>query len=269
VPNTHLHADDRPGLERLCWFGARGALALERMARTEDGRVSYRMKRPLPDGTLHLVLPPVEFLRRVAALVPPPGSNLMRFHGVFAPGSALRPQVVPKAETPAPVSGEPPGGAAVAKRKRAPRLDWAQLLQRTFDVDVFAGGRCGGRLKGVGGAQGGGDARHPAAPGAAGRAAPGGALARAARRGMAALRACLGRVQPRQPAPRARRGCGALPEQALSHGTRPVATPRQQASRAAQGAAQGESVRSRARGGALAADGALCSWAVVARTQEG
>jgi len=28
--NTHLHANDRKGLERLCRYGARGALALER-----------------------------------------------------------------------------------------------------------------------------------------------------------------------------------------------------------------------------------------------
>jgi len=28
--NTHLHANDRQGLERLCRYGARGALALQR-----------------------------------------------------------------------------------------------------------------------------------------------------------------------------------------------------------------------------------------------
>jgi hypothetical protein len=27
--NTHLHANDRQGLERLCRYGARGALALD------------------------------------------------------------------------------------------------------------------------------------------------------------------------------------------------------------------------------------------------
>ncbi len=36
--NTHLHANDRKGLERLCRYGARGALALERLKRAEDGR---------------------------------------------------------------------------------------------------------------------------------------------------------------------------------------------------------------------------------------
>ena len=83
----HLHANDREGLERLCQYGARGALALERFEQTEDGRIAYRMKRPMPDGTTHLLFTGMELLRRLASLVPPPRMNLTRFHGVFAPGS--------------------------------------------------------------------------------------------------------------------------------------------------------------------------------------
>ncbi|WP_395844788.1 transposase [Archangium violaceum] len=66
--NTHLHANDRQGLERLCRYGARGALALARLSRAEDGRIAYRMKRPLPDGTTHLLFTGLELLRRVASL---------------------------------------------------------------------------------------------------------------------------------------------------------------------------------------------------------
>jgi len=63
----------------------------------EDGRIAYRMKRPLPDGTTHLLFTGLELLRRVASLVPPPRANLTRFHGVFAPGAQLRPFLVPLA----------------------------------------------------------------------------------------------------------------------------------------------------------------------------
>jgi hypothetical protein len=35
-------------------------------------------------------------------------------------------------------------------KQRTPRVDGAELLKRTFDFDVFACARCGGRLKGVG-----------------------------------------------------------------------------------------------------------------------
>ncbi|WNZ62793.1 transposase [Myxococcus sp. MxC21-1] len=96
-PRKDLHANDRQGLERRCRYGARGALALERLSRAEDGRIAYRMKRPLPDGTTHLLFTGLELLRRVASLVPPSRANLTRFHGVFAPGARLRPFLVPQA----------------------------------------------------------------------------------------------------------------------------------------------------------------------------
>ncbi|WP_071899708.1 transposase [Cystobacter ferrugineus] len=54
-----------------------------------------QLKRPLPDGTTHLLFTGLELLRRVASLVPPPRTNLTRFHGVFAPGAQLRPFLVP------------------------------------------------------------------------------------------------------------------------------------------------------------------------------
>jgi Putative transposase len=145
--NTHLHANDRQGLERLCRYGARGALALERLSRAEDGRIAYRMKRPLPDGTTHLLFTGLELLRRVASLVPPPRANLTRFHGVFAPGARLRPFLVPQAgEEEASVA--PQAAARQETRKeRTARVDRAGLLRRRFVLDVFACCRCGGRLR--------------------------------------------------------------------------------------------------------------------------
>jgi hypothetical protein len=80
-----VHANDRLGLERLCRYGLRPPLALERLAFTQDGRVRYRMKRTFSDGTRELVLLPTELLRRLAALVPPPKTHLVRYHGAFAP----------------------------------------------------------------------------------------------------------------------------------------------------------------------------------------
>jgi hypothetical protein len=41
---------DREALERLCRYGARPALAHDRLAWTTEGRVSYKLKRPWPDG---------------------------------------------------------------------------------------------------------------------------------------------------------------------------------------------------------------------------
>lgn len=46
----------------LCRIG-RGAPVLERLSRVEDGRITYRMKRPLPDGTTHLRFTGLALLR--------------------------------------------------------------------------------------------------------------------------------------------------------------------------------------------------------------
>ena len=75
----------------------------------EDGRIAYRMKRPLPDGTTRLFFTGLELLRRLASLVPPPRANLTRFHGVFAPGAKLRPFLLPQAWAgPKPQEASPP-----------------------------------------------------------------------------------------------------------------------------------------------------------------
>ncbi|WP_395811866.1 ATP-dependent helicase HrpA [Archangium minus] len=33
------------------------------------------------------------------------------------------------------------------EKEKTPRVDWAELLRRTFDLDVFACVRCGGRRR--------------------------------------------------------------------------------------------------------------------------
>ena len=50
--NMHLHANDRQGLERLCRYGARGALALECLSRAE-GRPHRLSDEALAAGRRH------------------------------------------------------------------------------------------------------------------------------------------------------------------------------------------------------------------------
>lgn len=66
-------------------------LALIVIARPTDYPLS-----PYNDGTTLVVLSPLDFIGRLAALVPRPRVNLTRFHGVFSPNSKLREHVVPK-----------------------------------------------------------------------------------------------------------------------------------------------------------------------------
>jgi hypothetical protein len=97
----NLHAgvcvagDDRVALERLCRYVARPAVCGERVEQLEDGRVAYRLKHPRQGGETHRVMTGQEFMARLVALIPPPRSPLVRYHGVFAPHSPWRAVVVP------------------------------------------------------------------------------------------------------------------------------------------------------------------------------
>jgi len=88
-------AMDRDGRERLLRYCARPPLSLERLSVTPEGLVAYRLRKPWDERRTHRVMTPVQFLARLAALVPPPRHPLIRFHGVFAPHSSWRSSVVP------------------------------------------------------------------------------------------------------------------------------------------------------------------------------
>ena len=71
-------AHQRRKLERLCRYISRPAIATERLALTPRGNVRYRLKTPYRDGTTHIILEPLDFIARLAALVPAPRVNLTR-----------------------------------------------------------------------------------------------------------------------------------------------------------------------------------------------
>jgi hypothetical protein len=141
---------DRDALERLCRYGARPAFALERLAWTDEGRISYKLKRPWPDGRTHLVMEPVAFLRRLVGIIPPPRRHLVRYSGVFGPASKHRAKLrvlVPVAEgvvCRAGASATTTSEREAAPASRSHRLPWADLLRRVFADDVLQC-PCGGR----------------------------------------------------------------------------------------------------------------------------
>ena len=96
VAGFNLHAgvmsdaQDRNKLERLCRYITRSAVSEKRLAITTYGKIRYQLKTPYRDGTTHVIFEPLDFIARLAALVPKPRVNLTRFHGVFAPNSKHR-----------------------------------------------------------------------------------------------------------------------------------------------------------------------------------
>ena len=133
---TVCEAHQRSRLERLCRYIARPPIATQRLSVDGRGRVVYRYKQPFRDGSTHVVLEPLDFIARLAALVPRPRLNLTRFHGVFAPNFKYRKRIVPHRSRCAVDSDKPP----------AP-MSWMQRLKRVFAIDIESCPECGGTLR--------------------------------------------------------------------------------------------------------------------------
>ena len=140
-------ADDRQGLEQLCRYITRPAISNERLSVNRAGQVVLKLETAWRDGTSHHVMEPMEFMQRLAALVPRPRLHLIRFHGVLAPNAKLRKAMLP---VPPPPETKPAHAGDCDHRRVGSvkgRMRWAQLLKRVFDIDIERCPHCGGQLK--------------------------------------------------------------------------------------------------------------------------
>ena len=145
---------DRKGRERILRYLLRPPIATERLSRSPDGRVIYRLRKPWANGTSSFKFEPLDFVAKLLPLVPPPRVNQIRYHGVFGAHSKLRSQIAP-----APVeskakrgqlelafsTGSKTKGTNSSGRARPDRMLWADLAARTFEIDVLECARCGHR----------------------------------------------------------------------------------------------------------------------------
>ncbi|MBK6862435.1 MAG: transposase [Ideonella sp.] len=145
---VRVEARDRSRLEQLCRYITRPALSDERVQLNDAGQVELKLKAAWRDGATHLVMSPLEFMQRLAALVPRPRLHLLiRFHGVLAPNAKLRALVVPQGP---PAQAKPANEAAATEcevetaQARPGRISWARLLKRVFDIDMQHCPNCGG-----------------------------------------------------------------------------------------------------------------------------
>jgi len=157
-------ADERKKLERLCRYDVQGstsvaggrkpgatisrpAVSEKRLSLTPNGNIRYQLKTPYRDGTTYVIFEPLDFIARLAALVPRPRVNLTRFHGVFAPNSKHRARVTAAKRG----KGHPPGSRQDKVEKtpaeRRAAMTWAQRLKRVFNIDIETCSECGGAVK--------------------------------------------------------------------------------------------------------------------------
>jgi hypothetical protein len=133
-------------VERLCRYIARPAIAEKRLYVTSTGKVRYELKTPFRNGTTHVIFEPLDFMARLAALVPKPRVSLTRFHGVFAPNSKHRALITPagrgKGSKQANRDGE---DRSFAERHMA--MNWAHRLKLAFNIDIETCERCQGPVR--------------------------------------------------------------------------------------------------------------------------
>jgi hypothetical protein len=150
--SVRIEATDRSGLERLIRYCARPPFALERLHLVggRSDQILYRLPGPDPAGRTALRLSALEFLDRLAKILPPPRIHRHRYHGAFAPNAPMRPLVTARAEADiaaaaanlAPQQTAIPGPAVPAKPDRPDPVPlsgsgpsrWAALLARIYEV---------------------------------------------------------------------------------------------------------------------------------------
>jgi hypothetical protein len=109
------------------------------------GKVIYTLKTPYRDGTTQVVFDPVDFVARLAALIPKPKVNLTRYHGVLAPNHRWRGLVTPARRGKAAKHIANTETRSPAERHAG--MTWAQRLKRVFNIDIEICSHCGGAVK--------------------------------------------------------------------------------------------------------------------------
>jgi hypothetical protein len=141
----------RERLERLCRYVTRPAICLDRLTVRFDGKVQYELKNPFSNGTTHILFSPLDFLSKLAALVPRPRYNLVRYHCIFAPNARMRKLIVPTKRKKTKSKLDQNECKSIAKSESADELiaplTWAQRLKRVFNIDISVCPLCGGTMR--------------------------------------------------------------------------------------------------------------------------
>ncbi len=123
----------------------RPPIAQERLQQRCDDLVRITPKKAYSDGTVAVDMDPLSLLCRLATSVPPPRFHTVRYAGVLAAASPWRPRIAPQAAHP-----EEPAVATHKPDRTAPTggyRPWAELLARTFGVDVLTCPSCQGLMR--------------------------------------------------------------------------------------------------------------------------
>jgi hypothetical protein len=137
-----VKAWQRDKLERLCRYISRPPVSASRLSLTESGNIRYELKTPYRNGTTHVIFEPLDFISKLAALIPSPRVNLTRFHGVFAPNSQYRSGIINRR-----VEDKFSEKTVQTAIEKQGAIRWAARLKRAFNIDIKKCDVCSGAVK--------------------------------------------------------------------------------------------------------------------------
>ena len=151
---TSIKAHERDRLEKLLRYLGRGPVSHERISLSDDGNILYALKSSY-DGATHVMFSPMELIEKLASIIPPPYKHQVNYYGCLSSHSKLRAEIVgspvvavlqqagPRQE------GQDMGGIELESRNPSSSryIPWAELLKRTFGIDLSSCSKCGGRVR--------------------------------------------------------------------------------------------------------------------------
>ncbi len=88
-----VNPSDRKGLEQLVSYMARPGVNLTKLS-YDCSKVTYKLKSPWSDGRTEVSFSPMQFMSRLAALIPSPKVHGQRHCGILASAHRLRKHIV-------------------------------------------------------------------------------------------------------------------------------------------------------------------------------
>jgi len=154
---TSIKAHERDRLEQLLRYLGRGPVAHDKISLDHNGNILYELKKSF-DGATHVPLSPLEFIEKLASIIPPPYRHQVNYYGCLSSHSKLRPLIVPDQQVNAgPAEKKPSKGVLLEEllsgdfeevaEKPSRYIPWAELLKRTFGIDLTVCPHCGGHVR--------------------------------------------------------------------------------------------------------------------------
>ena len=131
-------------LESQSRYITRPALTMDALEKLDDGTLSLETPPDPRTGATGVVLDPLEWIHRITAHIPDPGSHCQRFYGAYS-NRARVPRVPGRADKRNP--GIPAGEQDNSDFSREARSTWARLIRKIFEADPLTCGACGARMR--------------------------------------------------------------------------------------------------------------------------